>query len=212
MSPGAVAGCWLAPVTFASSRHWGQRRIFLCQSYLIEIRSSVAICSQYCEDEERAWLILAPDKTILPLFYICHHVRSIYFWMYRDKAPPMFHSQFYKRSLRIFLRRQSVLAPHHEYIESRRNTKIDPSIYCSGQTQCPVQNLFLIQFTFILIQIEPSHPLQRSPFRTKFVIGWIGEQIKRYEVNTIKCLELITCDSVMDKFLNKNLIKSFQKY
>ena len=124
---GDMTGCWLAPVTFASSRHWGQRRIFLCQSYLIEIRSSVAICSQYCE--ERAWLILPPDKTILPLFYICHHVRSIYFWMYRDKAPPMLHSQFYKRSLRIFLRRQSVLAPHHEYIESRRNTKIDPSIF-----------------------------------------------------------------------------------
>ena len=32
------------------------------------------------------------------------------------------------------------------------------------------------------------------------------------EENIIKCLELITCDSVMDKFLNKNLIKSFQKY
>lgn len=68
MSIGAVAGCWLDPVTFVPlhalpSRHRGQRRIFLCQSYLIEIRSSVAICSQYCE--ERAWLILAPDKTIL---------------------------------------------------------------------------------------------------------------------------------------------------
>ena len=153
MSPGAVAGWWLDPVTFASSRHRGQRRIFLCQSYLIEIRSSVAICSQYCD--ERAWLILAPDKTILPLFYICHHVRSIYFWMYRDKAPPMFHSQFYKRSLRIFLRRQSVVAPHHEYIERRRNTKIDPSVIVVDKLS--VQSRIYSWFNFLLFWYKSNH-------------------------------------------------------